>query len=346
MDLSDPVVIHRSGADAMTLAALSNTVNAVKKAARAYSEAPEGVEAAIRQASARTGVDFSYLMEKAAVESSFRTDLKASTSSATGLYQFIDSTWLNTLKQHGEANGLGRYAKAIETRADGRSFVADPAMRQEIMELRKDPKVSALMAAEFTRDNKEYLEKNTSGPVGATELYMAHFLGAGGASKFLNAMRESPNRQAKELFPDAAASNHNVFYNKASGEPATLKQIYDRFSKKFSEDGDVVSAGAAARRIQYGMPDGFETQVPDIPAKALRTSPLSMYQVLALNALETPDETSLTGKSEVDRRNEAAAGGKDKGRVRNQPIRSEQTGDTHWGLGLGREGGQAMKISA
>lgn len=328
----------------MTVAALSNTLQAVQKAARAYGAAPEGVESAIRQASARTGVDFSYLMEKAAVESSFRTDLKASTSSATGLYQFIDSTWLNTLKQHGAANGLGQYAKAIETRADGRAYVADPAARQEIMELRKDPKVSALMAAEFTRDNKEYLEKNTSGPVGATELYLAHFLGAGGASKFLNAMQDSPNRQARELFPDAAASNRNVFYNKASGEPTTLKQIYDRFAKKFTDDGDVVPSSAVARRLQQGMPDGFENQVSDIPKKALQSNPLSIYQVLALNALETPDEASLTGRSEADRRNDAA-NSKDKGRMRNQPIRTDQTGDAHWGLGLGQEKGQAAQIS-
>ena len=115
---------------------------------------------------------------------------------------------------------------------------------------------------------------------------MAHFLGAGGASKFLNAMKESPNRLGRDLFPDAAASNQNVFYNKSSGEPATLKQIYDRFSKRFSDDGDIVASSAAARRIQYGMPDGFDVQVPDIPAKALRSSPLAMYHVLALNALE------------------------------------------------------------
>lgn len=332
----------------MTVAALSNTLQAAQKASqkigKAFGGAPDEVESAIRQASARTGVDFTYLMEKAAVESSYRTDLKASTSSATGLYQFIDSTWLATIKKHGAENGLGQYANAIETRSDGRAVVSDPAKRQEILELRKDPKVAALMAAEFSRDNKEYLEKNTDGPVGATELYLAHFLGAGGAAKFLNGMQEAPNRQARELFPDAAASNRNVFFNKTSGEPTTLKQIYDRFAGKFSEDGDVISSHAAARRIQFGMPDGFETQVPDMPKKALQASPLSIYQVLALNALETPDEASLTGRSENDRRADAA-NGKDKGRVRSQPIRTDQNGDLNWGLGLGRGDGQAARIS-
>lgn len=329
----------------MTVAALTSTAaQAARNAARSYGAAPENVESAIRQASARTGVDFAYLMEKAAVESSFRPDLKASTSSATGLYQFIDSTWLNTVKQHGEAHGLGNYAKAIEMKSDGRAYVADPAMRQEILDLRKDPKTSALMVAEFTRDNKEYLEKNTNGQIGATELYMAHFLGAGGASRFLNAMHDSPNREAKELFPEAAAANHNVFYNKTTGEPNTLQQIYDRFSKKFSEDGDVVSAGSAVRRIQYGMPDGFVAQSTDMPKKGFSSNPLSIYQVLALNALETADEASLTGPSETDRRADATGDkGKARSKVRDQPIRTDQSGDLNWGLGLGKSGGQAAR---
>lgn len=328
----------------MTIAALASTAQTAQKAARAYSGAADGtVEAAIRQASNRTGVDFSYLMEKAAAESGFRTDIKASTSSATGLYQFIDQTWLNTVKQHGADNGMGQYARAIETRADGRAYVSDPALRQEILDLRKDPKASALMAAEFTRDNKEYLEKNTNRQAGATELYMAHFLGAGGAAKFINAMEASPNRTAKELFPEAASANKNVFYDKNSGEPTTLKQIYDRFAKKFSDDGDVVASTAVTRRIQQGMPDGFENQVSSIPQRALNANPLSIYQVLALNALETPDEASLTEPSAADRR--AASGGKDKdGKVRHQPIRTEQTGTTEWGLGLGQEKGRPVKL--
>lgn len=332
----------------MTVAALYSTANqAVQRAGRAYGAVPENVESAVRQASASTGVDFAYLMEKAAVESSFRTDLKASTSSATGLYQFIDSTWLNTVKQHGDAHGLGQYAKAIETRSDGRPFVADPGMRREILELRKDPKVSALMVAEFTRDNKEYLEKNTDAQVGATELYMAHFLGAGGASRFLNAMRDNPNQRAKELFPEAAAANYNVFNDKATGEAKTLKQIYDRFAGKFSEDGDVVAGSAAARRIQFGMPDGFTAQSPDMPKKNMSSNPLSIYQVLALNALETPDEASLTGPSETDRRADAAGDkGKGRNKVRSQPVRTDQSGDLNWGLGLGRADGQAARFGA
>lgn len=128
----------------MTVAALTTTLQAAQKVAqkvgKAFGGASDEVESAIRQASARTGVDFTYLMEKAAVESSYRTDLKASTSSATGLYQFIDSTWLATIKKHGAENGLGQYANAIETRSDGRAVVSDPPSGRKFSNCAKTPK--------------------------------------------------------------------------------------------------------------------------------------------------------------------------------------------------------------
>ena len=309
---------------------------AVRQAENAVQQArtlrgPAHVESAIRNASTRTGVDFSYLMEKAAVESGFRTDVKATTSSATGLYQFIDSTWLNTLKKHGAAHGLGKLAAEIQTRSDGRPFVADPDTRRRIMELRKDPEVSALMAAEFTRDNKEHLEQAVGGRVGSTELYMAHFLGAAGAAKFLNGMKESPFRPAQDLFPEAAAANRAVFFDKETGRPRTLKDIHDRFATRFAENptADFAPAQTVTERLRrQDMPDGFTTQMPSVPEKSINGTPLSIYQVLALNALETPDEVdSANGQSTRD---------KSVKRMRDEPVRTDQTAETGLGLGLRR----------
>ncbi len=293
---------------------------------------PANVESAIRNAAQKTGVDFSYLMEKAAVESGYRTDIKSSSSSATGLYQFIDSTWLQTMKDHGADHGLGKYANAIQTRGDGRPYVADADMKKEILDLRKDPSVSALMAAEYTKDNKEYLEETVDGNIGSTELYMAHFLGAGGASKFLNAMQDNPSRTARDVFPDAAAANKNVFYDKATGKAKSLKEIYDKFASKFSENP--LSNFAPAQVVtdtvrKQEMPDGFTTQVPMPPAKSLNGTPLSIYQVLALNALETPDEVdSISGRP-------ARARDKDHRKMRDDPVRTDQSTDGAVGFGLG-----------
>lgn len=293
---------------------------------------PAEVEAAVRNASNRTGVNFAYLMEKASVESGFRTDVKSSSSSATGLYQFLDSTWLTTLKEHGGDHGLGKYADAIQTRPDGRPYVADPEMRNKILDLRKDPNASALMAAEFTKENQDYLEENVNqGKIGSTELYMAHFLGAGGASKFLNAMHDSPNRQAKDLFPEAAAANKAVFLDKETGRGKTLKEIYDRFAKKFDEIGGPPATAATERVRRQDMPDGFTTQMPSFASRGIGGNPLSMYQILALNALETPDEAETTTTRPGNRKSVSQ---QERHRMRDEPVRADQTPETGLGLGL------------
>lgn len=268
------------------------------------------VLAAVREASDRTGVDFSYLLEKAAVESGGRTDVKAATSSATGLYQFIDSTWLNTLAQHGGEHGLGQYATAIQRRSDGSPFVADPDLRREILDLRKDPRVSALLAAEFTRDNKQFLETAVGGDVGPTEMYMAHFLGAGGAARFLQAMRQTPERPAAALFPEAASSNRAVFYERDSGRPLSLKEIYNRFAARFGDLPETVvadtlpggsgSGGSGGGRAAGG---GFGGVANGDPSRQLIGQPLSMYTVLTLNALDTPLDEERTAGSRQDRQN-------------------------------------------
>src|SRR3546814_19009170 len=113
-------------------------------------------------------------MAKAAVESGYRTDVKAPTSSATGLYQFIERTWLGMVEEHGAKYGLEDYAKALE------SGSVDGKARRAILDLRADPKLSALMAAEYARANKAHLERSVGGTLGDTELYLPHFLGPAG----------------------------------------------------------------------------------------------------------------------------------------------------------------------
>ncbi len=195
---------------------------------------PQDVYSAIQKASSKTGINFSYMLEKAAAESNFDTDIKASTSSATGLYQFIDSTWLNMVAEHGKEHGLGDLADKISFK-NGRPSVSDAETKMKILELRKDAELSAIMAGEFTADNKSYLEKNTESNIGDTELYFAHFMGANGASKFLNSLQANPNNNAADIFPSAAKANKNVFFDK-DGSKKTLGEVYAFFDKKFDSD--------------------------------------------------------------------------------------------------------------
>ncbi len=277
-----------------------------KVAGAAMQHGPAGVEQAIWQASQETGVDFAYLMEKAAVESSFRPDLKASTSSATGLYQFIDSTWLSALKAHGADHGLGQFADAIQRKPGGGLTVADPAVRKQILDMRKDPKISAVLAAELTKDNKTSLEARLGAPVGPTELYLAHFLGASGAGKFLEAMRANPLAAARDVVPDAAASNTPVFYDRKTGQAKTLAQVYDRFAKKFGEaSGEIVASDRAGSGDQSA--NALTQMIRSVatgknPMEALKSMPLSGYTMLALAALQTPDESKDDQKTQYGSR--------------------------------------------
>ena len=59
------------------------------------------VTGAIRQAAQATGTSFQYLLATAQVESGLNPQAGAATSSARGLFQFIDQTWLATIKQSG-----------------------------------------------------------------------------------------------------------------------------------------------------------------------------------------------------------------------------------------------------
>ena len=229
------------------------------------SASPE-VVAAIKKASASTGVSFDYLMDKAKTESAFDPDVKAKTSSATGLYQFIDSTWLATLREHGADYGLGDLVSKIDT---------DPAAKQQALDLRKDPTVAAEMTAEATKDNKYYLETSVGGDIGKNELYLAHFLGLGGATKFLNAKEQNPDQPAADLFPSAAAANKNVFYD-ASGKKKSLDDVYAFFAKKMDAgtgaDDTVAVASAASKTDPKQTPSLAFTRLTRQPHIAMMSA--------------------------------------------------------------------------
>lgn len=179
------------------------------------------VRSAIARAAHRTGVDFDYLLAQARIESSLDPGARARTSSAAGLYQFTRDTWLQTLDRHGAAHGLGWAGDAIE---GGR--VTDPAMRAQVLALRYDADAAALMAAELARDNGAQLGEALGREPDAAELYLGHFLGVGGANRFLSALAVSPGDSAAALLPRAAAANRAIFYAD-SGAPRSLAGVMD-----------------------------------------------------------------------------------------------------------------------
>lgn len=144
------------------------------------------------------GVDPKLMLTIAAIESGFNPSAKAPTSSAKGLYQFIDGTWKMMLKKYGSAYGLGMDASAL------------------------DPKANALMGAAFLKENVDGLKKFLQRPVTPTDVYISHFLGGDGAKTILTA---DPSKAAADVLPKAAGPNKSLFFAK-DGSKVTVAQFY------------------------------------------------------------------------------------------------------------------------
>jgi hypothetical protein len=193
----------------------------------------QAIVASIGQAAARTGVDFAYLLANARAESGLNPHARAATSSAAGLFQFTDATWLGMIARHGARHGLAWAADALKAGAPA-------GMKQAILALRENADVAATMAAEFTRDNAAKLESALGRAASSADLYLAAFFGAGGAVKFLNAMASSPGMAAASLLPAAAAANRSTFFAR-DGSPRSLAEVHALVAARIHRHG--ASAG-------------------------------------------------------------------------------------------------------
>src|ERR1700726_4453472 len=183
------------------------------------------IAGAIKQAAGTAGTSFEYLLATAKMESDFNPTAGASTSSAHGLFQFIDQTWLGTVKEAGAQLGYGNYADAISKSSSGAYSVSDPAARTAIMKLRDDPVASSAMAAVLTQSNSFQLTGMIGRRPTDAELYMAHFMGVGGAAKLIANAEDNPQASAARLFPNAAAANRSIFYER-DGRARSVYEVY------------------------------------------------------------------------------------------------------------------------
>jgi hypothetical protein len=227
----------------------------------ALSGAPSRITQAIATASRRTGVDFGYLMGQAQIESAMDPQARARTSSATGLYQFLDQSWLAVVNDHGAKYGMNWASDAIQKNG-GRYYVADPGLRQQILSLRNHPETASVMAAELASDNRAHIEQQTGRPAEAVDLYLAHFLGAGGAAKFLQTMNYAPNASGASLFPAAARANASIFYDR-QGNARSLAEIRDRFASKLASGAQTAGLSANGGDMGGGaIPEGANMVAP------------------------------------------------------------------------------------
>lgn len=224
-----------------------------------------------------SGVDFDYLVQTAVRESSLNPTAKASTSTATGLFQFIENTWFDVIKSDGTRLGYGRYSDAIVRDRNGDWTVNDPKLRSEVLKLREDPAVAADMAGAFTKRNGDFLLDKFGRMPSPGELYIAHFLGADGAAKMFEAGLSNPDQIAADLFPRPARSNPSIFYS--GGKARTIKQVYQALVAKHGNSQPVQTGNAGFAAQQAAEPidlPGVVLVRPNVSFSDMyRTSPSS-----------------------------------------------------------------------
>jgi hypothetical protein len=256
------------------------------------------VTGAIRQASAVTGTSFNYLLATAQVESGLNPHAGASTSSARGLFQFIDQTWLGTMKQSGAELGYGRYAAAISRTTSGHYQVADPEMRSEILKLRNDPTANAVMAGAFTRANADILSKKLGRAPSEGELYIAHFLGAGGAAKLISAAKSNPDAKATQYFPTAATANSSIFFDRSTGAPRTLAQVRNILTARYDiarrRSDPIQTAQATTTSSTAGEPATLSaSRAVRAANSSTAAAPAAPLDVTAMLTFRAPDSVSV-----------------------------------------------------
>jgi Transglycosylase SLT domain len=182
-----------------------------------------------------TEADPVLLMAIADKESAFSAEVQARTSSATGLFQFIERTWLEVVREFGVRHGLAREAKAI-VRTDDDFVVADAEQRTRILELRRDPYLSALLAAEMLKRDRARIARRIGRPVTDGETYLAHFLGPDDAERFMEKVVRQPQLAAAQLLPRPARANRPIFFARAGRKAKSLSvaEVHGKFEKMIS----------------------------------------------------------------------------------------------------------------
>lgn len=161
-----------------------------------------------------------YMKKSAILESTIDPNAANKGSSARGLFQFMPDTWTEYVGKMGKNYSL-----------------AD----------RFDPVKSAEVMAFYTQSQKNQFEKSVGRSATDTDLYNAHFLGAGGAINFEKLRAANPNQSAAALFPKEAAQNTATFYN--NGRARSLQEVYELHNSKMAAAGQALMTG------KYGKAD-------------------------------------------------------------------------------------------
>ncbi|WP_187273027.1 lytic transglycosylase domain-containing protein [Methylobacterium sp. WL69] len=244
-------------------------------------EVPREIVDTILRASSETGVDPVYMMALADKESSFSTTVKAATSSAEGLFQFLSGTWLELIRTYGARHGLEGEAAAVTGRG-GAITIADDALRTRVLRLRQDPYTAALMAGELIKRDRGRIEQRIGRDLTTAELYFAHFLGTASAGRFLALNAEKPGQVAKQVFKAAARANRSLFTEKAGKgrRSLTVAEVREKIGGMIDRRLDRYEGVAALAAPEV------KVELPTLEAEAGEAAPIHRVRVTEATAAD------------------------------------------------------------
>lgn len=168
-------------------------------------------------------------------ESGGKTTAKNKKSSAEGLGQFIDSTWLYMVKKH-------------------RPDIAKGKTNAQILALKTNGELSREMTTRYVEENAALLKKHGF-PVNIRNLYVMHFLGSGEGPKLL---RADPNQPVSSFI---SAQSINANQKVLSGK--TAQQVLDWAARAMKVGKD--SGGTSYVSIPTGDPVAMEKAIRQLP---------------------------------------------------------------------------------
>ena len=201
----------------------------------------EKVKDVIARGSADSGESEDTLIRFAGVESTYNTRAKAGKSSASGLFQFTDATWAETVRDFGKQYGI--------TLANANVL---------------DPYQNTVMAAEFMKANRRTVETELQRKSNEVDLYAMHMLGGGkfgGGMRMLRAYENDPNAEARGYASKSAMkANKEVFWDENKGRWRTVAELmqwyknrlasFDSLTSGKGEESDTAVVSAASDKFK------------------------------------------------------------------------------------------------
>ncbi|MDP3869932.1 transglycosylase SLT domain-containing protein [Phenylobacterium sp.] len=202
-----------------------------------YDQAPRAVRQSISEASRLTGESEQLMAKIAGRESGFNPHAANPKSTAKGLGQFIDSTWEAETKRVG-----GRYGITAATS-------------------RFDARASAIMMAEHAKENRRVLKHTLGRAATDGEVYVAHFMGAGGATGMIRNAEKNPTALAADIYPKEAAANKTIFFN-SDGSKRSMREVYSGLTATADDTGVTPPLGSGALPSIYSAEEHAPEAIP------------------------------------------------------------------------------------